>query len=100
MIANLHTAVWTAASVKTGLPRAYEEQIIAFVRQAEVGVPINEIRRKHGFTDASFYKCRSKFVGMAPAKPYERRPQSCIPESASQAVLEEKRKARAGRSLD
>ena len=40
-----------------------EEQIIGFLRQAEVGMPIKEIKeigRQHGFSDASFYKWRSK----------------------------------------
>ncbi len=41
-----------------------EEQIIGFLRQAEAGMPIKEIGRKHGFSDASFYKLRSKFGGM------------------------------------
>ena len=33
-----------------------EEQIIGFLRQAEAGMPIKEIGRKYGFSDASFYK--------------------------------------------
>ena len=33
-----------------------EEQIIGFLRHAEVGMPIKEIGRKYGFSDASFYK--------------------------------------------
>ena len=36
-----------------------EEQIIGFLRQAEVGMPIKELGRKHGFSDASFYKWRA-----------------------------------------
>ena len=41
-----------------------EEQIIGFLRQAEAGMPIKEIGRKHGFSDAAFYKWRSKYGGM------------------------------------
>jgi putative transposase len=41
-----------------------EEQIIGFLRQAEAGMPIKEIGRKHGFSDASFYKWPSKYGGM------------------------------------
>ena len=41
-----------------------EEQIIGFLRQAEAGMPIKEIGRKHGFSDGSFYKWRSKYGGM------------------------------------
>ena len=41
-----------------------EEQIIGFLRQAEAGMPIKEIGRKYCFSDASFYKWRSKYGGM------------------------------------
>lgn len=33
------------------------------LRRAEAGMPIKEIGRKHGFSDASFYKWRSKYRG-------------------------------------
>ena len=41
-----------------------EEQIIGFLRQAEVDMPIKEIDREHDFSDASFYKWRSKYGAM------------------------------------
>jgi len=41
-----------------------EEQIIGFLRQVEAGMPVKELCRKHGFSDASFYKWRAKFGGM------------------------------------
>jgi putative transposase len=41
-----------------------EEQIIGFLRQAEAGMPFEEIGRKHGFSDASFYKWCSKYCGV------------------------------------
>lgn len=41
-----------------------EGQIIGFLRQAEAGIPIKEIGRKHGFSVASFYKWRTKYGGM------------------------------------
>jgi putative transposase len=44
--------------------RYTEEQIIGFLKQAEAGMPIAELGRKHGFSDASFYKWRAKFGGM------------------------------------
>ena len=44
--------------------RYTEEQIIGFLKQAESGMPIAELGRKHGFSDASFYKWRAKFGGM------------------------------------
>ena len=37
---------------------------MVFLRQAEAGMPVKEIGRKHGFSDASFYKWRSKYGGM------------------------------------
>ncbi len=44
--------------------RYTEEQIIGFLRQAEAGMPIKELCRKGGFSDATFYKWRAKFGGM------------------------------------
>jgi putative transposase len=41
-----------------------EEQIIGFLKEAEGGVPVKELARKHGFSDASFYLWLSKFGGM------------------------------------
>ena len=44
--------------------RYSEEQIIGFLKQAEAGVPIKELCRQYGFSDASFYTWRAKFGGM------------------------------------
>ena len=44
--------------------RFTEEQIIGFLKEADSGVPVKELCRKHGFSDASFYLWRSKFGGM------------------------------------
>ncbi len=41
-----------------------EEQIIGFLKQAEAGVPVKELCRQHGFSDASFYNWRAKFGGI------------------------------------
>ena len=41
-----------------------EEQIIGFLRQVEAGMAVKELGRKHGFSDASFYKWRAKYGGM------------------------------------
>jgi putative transposase len=41
-----------------------DEQIIGFLKQAEAGMPIKELCRKGGFSDATFYKWRAKFGGM------------------------------------
>ena len=45
--------------------RFSEEQIIGFLREADAGVALKELCRKHGFSDASFYLWRSKFGGMS-----------------------------------
>ena len=44
--------------------RFSDEQIIGFLREAEAGVSVKDLCRKHGFFDASFYTWRSKFGGM------------------------------------
>ncbi|MBF4089139.1 transposase, partial [Burkholderia pseudomallei] len=35
--------------------RFTEQQIIGFLKEAEAGMPVKELCRKHGFSDASFY---------------------------------------------
>lgn len=44
--------------------RFSEEQIIGFLREADTGMPVKELCRKHGFSEASYYLWRSKFGGM------------------------------------
>jgi len=44
--------------------RFSEEQIIGFLREADKGVAVKELCRKHGFSDASYYLWRSKYGGM------------------------------------
>ena len=44
--------------------RFTEEQIIGFVREAERGVAIKDLCRRHGFSEGSYYLWRSKFGGM------------------------------------
>jgi putative transposase len=41
-----------------------EEQVIGFLKQAEAGVAVKDLCRKGGFSEATFYKWRSKFGGM------------------------------------
>jgi putative transposase len=45
--------------------RFTEEQIIGFLREAEAGIPVAELCRRHGFSEASYYLWRSKFGGMS-----------------------------------
>ncbi|MDQ9118844.1 IS3 family transposase, partial [Pseudomonas aeruginosa] len=35
--------------------RFTEEQTLDLLKQAEAGVPVKELCRRHGFSDASFY---------------------------------------------
>ena len=44
--------------------RFTDEQIIGFLREAERGVAIKDLCRRHGFSEASYYLWRSKFGGM------------------------------------
>jgi putative transposase len=44
--------------------RYSEEQIIGFLKEADSGVPIKELCRRHGFSEASYYLWRSKYGGM------------------------------------
>lgn len=42
--------------------RFTEQQIIGFLKEAEAGMPVKELCRKHGFSDAAFYGWRSKYL--------------------------------------
>ncbi len=44
--------------------RYTEEQIIGFLKQAELGMAIKEVCRQGGFSEATFYKWRSRYGGM------------------------------------
>ena len=44
--------------------RYSEPQILVILRQAEGGVPVSELCREHGMSNASFYKWRAKYGGM------------------------------------
>jgi putative transposase len=44
--------------------RYSEEQIIKFLREADAGVPVKDLCRRHGFSEASYYLWRSKYGGM------------------------------------
>jgi putative transposase len=44
--------------------RFTEVQIIGFLKQADAGMPVKELCRNGGFSDATFYKWRAKFGGM------------------------------------
>ena len=44
--------------------RFTEQQIIGLLKEAEAGIAVKDLCRKHGFSDAAFYRWRSKFGGM------------------------------------
>ena len=44
--------------------RFTEAQIIGYLKEADAGVPIKELCRKGGFSDATFYKWRAKYGGL------------------------------------
>ena len=44
--------------------RYTEEQIIGFLREADAGMAVKDLCRRHGFSEASYYLWRSKFGGM------------------------------------
>ena len=44
--------------------RFTEEQIIAILREHEAGLKTADVCRKHGISDATFYKWKAKFGGM------------------------------------
>ena len=41
-----------------------DAKIMGILRQDESGIPVTELCREHGMSNASFYKWRSKFGGM------------------------------------
>jgi putative transposase len=44
--------------------RYTEEQIIAVLKEANAGIKVQDLCRKHGISDVTFYKWRSKYGGM------------------------------------
>jgi len=44
--------------------RFTDSQILAFLKQSEEGAKVPDLCREHGFSNAQFYKWRSKFGGM------------------------------------
>lgn len=47
--------------------RYTDDQIIGFLKQATEGA-LKELCRKHGFSDASFYLWRRRFVGIVTSR--------------------------------
>jgi putative transposase len=41
-----------------------ETQIVNILKEAEAGIPVTELSRKHGFSQSAFYKWKGKYSGM------------------------------------
>ena len=41
-----------------------ETQIVNILKEAEAGIPVTELSRKHGFNQSAFYKWKAKYSGM------------------------------------
>jgi putative transposase len=44
--------------------RHTEEQIIGVLKDAQAGITVQDLCRKHGISDATFYKWRAKYSGL------------------------------------
>ena len=47
------------------------EQITANLYQAESGISVKDLCRKHGFTEGTFYRWKTKYAGMGTAEVYD-----------------------------
>ena len=45
-----------------------ETQVVHALKQAEAGVPIDELTRKYGISRATFYAWRKKYGGIGPSE--------------------------------
>ena len=45
--------------------RFTETQIISILNEADAGIPVKEICRKHGISDATYYSWKSKYGGVS-----------------------------------
>ena len=45
--------------------RFTEEQIIAMLKEGEAGAKTAELCRKHGVSDATYYKWKAKYAGLS-----------------------------------
>ena len=42
-----------------------ESQIVAVLGEGEAGMPVGELCRKHGISNATYYQWKSKYAGVA-----------------------------------
>lgn len=48
--------------------RYTEEQIIGVLKEHEAGVPAQDVIRKHGIANGTFYRWKSKYGGRSPRR--------------------------------
>lgn len=44
--------------------RYTEEQIVQVLKEGQAGIAVSELCRKHGISDASYYKWKAKYAGL------------------------------------
>lgn len=44
--------------------RYTEEQIVQVLKEGQAGMSVSELCRKHGISDASYYKWKAKYAGL------------------------------------
>lgn len=44
--------------------RYSEEQIVGVLKEADAGIPVSEVCRKYGISDATYYNWKAKYGGM------------------------------------
>ena len=44
--------------------RFSEQQVVGILKEAEAGVAVKELCRKHGISDATFYNWKAKYGGL------------------------------------
>ena len=48
--------------------RFTESQIVSILKEADAGLKVNEVCRRHGISSATYYNWKSKYGGMAPSQ--------------------------------